>query len=217
MSKLILGILVAGIFFTSIVFAQQMQDVIYLKNGTVIHGTIIEQIPGVSMKIQTKDGNIFVFKTEEIEKITKEPTTQISGAKIQGFKSPGLAFALSFLVVGLGQHYNGEYTKGIIQEALVLGGLVLFWTTWDDVYYYDWYYVEWYYEGEEPTTLSWIGLGAASAVSLWSMIDAPISASRINKEQGYGHLMEFNKDKYALGLDVGLTKKGVGAKVTLHF
>lgn len=52
-----------------------MTDVVYCKNGAVIRGTIIEQIPGVSLKIQTADGNVFVYKMEEVEKMTKEANT----------------------------------------------------------------------------------------------------------------------------------------------
>jgi len=48
------------------------EEVVYLKNGSIIHGVIIEQIPNQSVKIQTKDKNVYVFKIEEIEKITKE-------------------------------------------------------------------------------------------------------------------------------------------------
>lgn len=47
-------------------------DIVYLKNGSIIRGIVIEQIPNVSIKIQTKDGSIFVYKMEEVEKITKE-------------------------------------------------------------------------------------------------------------------------------------------------
>lgn len=47
-------------------------DVVYLKNGGVIKGMIIEHTPNVQIKIQTKDGSIFVYKMEEIEKMTKE-------------------------------------------------------------------------------------------------------------------------------------------------
>lgn len=47
-------------------------DVVYLNNGSVIRGMIVEQIPNVSIKIQTKDGSIFVYKMEEVEKMTKE-------------------------------------------------------------------------------------------------------------------------------------------------
>jgi hypothetical protein len=49
-----------------------MEDVVYLKNGSIIRGIIIEQVPNQNIKIQTKDRNVFVFKYDEIEKMTKE-------------------------------------------------------------------------------------------------------------------------------------------------
>ncbi len=50
-----------------------LQEVVYLKNGSIIRGTIMEQVPGVSLKIQTADGSVFVYSMDEVEKITKEP------------------------------------------------------------------------------------------------------------------------------------------------
>jgi hypothetical protein len=47
-------------------------DVVYLKNGSIIRGFITEQIPNIQLKIETRDGSLFVFKIEEIEKITRE-------------------------------------------------------------------------------------------------------------------------------------------------
>lgn len=47
-------------------------DLVYLKNGSIIKGRIIEQIPNVQLKIETRDGSLFVYKFEEIEKITRE-------------------------------------------------------------------------------------------------------------------------------------------------
>lgn len=51
----------------------ELQDVVYLKNGSIIRGLIIEQVPNVSLKVQTADGNVFVFQMDEVAKITKEP------------------------------------------------------------------------------------------------------------------------------------------------
>lgn len=48
------------------------EEVVYLKNGSVIRGVIVEQIPGKSLKIKSGD-NIFAFTIEEVEKFTKEP------------------------------------------------------------------------------------------------------------------------------------------------
>lgn len=57
----------------TIAFAQSnYQDVVYLKNGSIIRGIIIEQVPNKSIKIETADKNIFVYQIEEVEKITKE-------------------------------------------------------------------------------------------------------------------------------------------------
>ena len=54
-------------------FAQNgMQDVIYLKDGSIYKGTIIETVPNVSYKIESRDGNVFAVKIDEVEKITKE-------------------------------------------------------------------------------------------------------------------------------------------------
>ncbi len=52
--------------------AQQAQDVVYLKNGSIIRGMIIEQVPGQSLKIRTQDGNVFVYTMAEVQRITKE-------------------------------------------------------------------------------------------------------------------------------------------------
>lgn len=44
------------------------QDVVYLKNGSIIRGIIIEQVPNKSIKLQTKDNNIFVYGIDEVER-----------------------------------------------------------------------------------------------------------------------------------------------------
>lgn len=76
------------LLFSLCAFAQQWVDVVSLKNGSVIRGTILEQIPGESLKIQTADGSLFVFKMGEIKSITKD---QVSGA----VQSPNSTFSSS--------------------------------------------------------------------------------------------------------------------------
>ncbi|MCL3853042.1 MULTISPECIES: hypothetical protein [Parabacteroides] len=54
-------------------FAQSdMKEVVYLKNGSIIKGIIVEQVPNKSLKIQTADGSLFVCDMKDVEKITKE-------------------------------------------------------------------------------------------------------------------------------------------------
>ena len=57
-------------------FAQRMEEVVYLKNGSAIRCTVVEQIPGETVKVKTSDGSIFVYKMSEVEKITKEEKIQ---------------------------------------------------------------------------------------------------------------------------------------------
>jgi hypothetical protein len=53
-----------------------LEDAIYLKNGKVFRGLIIEQIPGKSIKIKIFGDEVHLFYVDEIEKITKEPITK---------------------------------------------------------------------------------------------------------------------------------------------
>lgn len=70
-------ITIGFLFFSFIVnniYAQssKTEDVIYLKNEWVIRGKILQQKD--SVKIQTHEGNIFVFSSTDINKIVKEKT-----------------------------------------------------------------------------------------------------------------------------------------------
>jgi len=57
----------------TILFAQNnFQDVVYLKNGSIIRGIIVEQIPNESLKIETADGSLFVFRISDVERMTRE-------------------------------------------------------------------------------------------------------------------------------------------------
>lgn len=56
----------------SVAIAQNVQEVVHLKNGSVVRGIVIEQTLGISLKVQTSDGSIFAYPMSEVEKITKE-------------------------------------------------------------------------------------------------------------------------------------------------
>ena len=134
MRKILLIIIGTVLTVTTLTAQQNMRDVVYLKNGSIIKGIIIEQIPFVSYKIQTTDGSIFVFSADDVERIAKEqftsiqthspgpkPSSRIGGtfglayANEGGKLNPGIAgsifwhhtFANSFLSVNVGvQHYS---------------------------------------------------------------------------------------------------------------
>lgn len=58
-----------------VVFIQaqnQSTETVYLKNGSIIKGKVVEMIPDKQIKVKTTDGSLFVYTMDEIEKITKE-------------------------------------------------------------------------------------------------------------------------------------------------
>ena len=49
-----------------------LNGTVYLKNGSIIKGQIVEIVPNKSIKLQTIDGSVLVFSFEDIEKYTQE-------------------------------------------------------------------------------------------------------------------------------------------------
>lgn len=76
-------LLVIAILFSTITtaLAEETRDIVSLKNGSVIKGSVIEQTPNESVKIKTADGSIFVYSWDEVSKITKEPVESNQGGK----------------------------------------------------------------------------------------------------------------------------------------
>ncbi len=57
----------------SLVFAQDTkEDVIYLKNGSIYKGSIIEQVPNVSYKIEIAGGSVIVVYAADVQRVTRE-------------------------------------------------------------------------------------------------------------------------------------------------
>lgn len=79
--------------FTILIFialplsAQKIKDALYLKNGSIIYGKLLE-ISENKYKIQTSDGSLFIFSTEEVDRFTKENPVYT------GRKAAGAGFAL---------------------------------------------------------------------------------------------------------------------------
>ena len=54
-------------------FAQVPQrDVVYLKNGSIIRGLVVELVPDHQVKIATADGSIFVYPVSDVLRMEKE-------------------------------------------------------------------------------------------------------------------------------------------------
>jgi hypothetical protein len=95
------------VFITTLSFGQSnYQDVVYLKNGSIIRGVIIEQVPNKSIKIETADRSVFVYQMDEIEKFTKEP---FKGSSSNAINNSGL-LSKNKMILDLGyQIGTGDY------------------------------------------------------------------------------------------------------------
>jgi hypothetical protein len=78
MTKLLCLITTVVLFVVVGIAQEERIDVVYLIDGSVIRGTIIEQIPNKSLKIETRDGSTFFIEMSRIQKITKEKPPEAS-------------------------------------------------------------------------------------------------------------------------------------------
>lgn len=67
--------------------AQKTKDALYLKNGSLIYGKLIE-VSNDQYKIRTSDGSILIYSTAEVEKFAREMPF------FEGRKKSGFTFAL---------------------------------------------------------------------------------------------------------------------------
>ena len=183
-----------------------LQDVVYLKNGSIIRGDIIEMVPGETVKIMTTDGSVFVHDYADVQKFTKEQPVSSTNLKNNTYsvekKSPWLSGFLSFCIPGLGQFYNGENHKGWVDLGTSLGGLV---GMYAGAYMVSWGAINTDQWGEPdmamvmPGSIVMLaGMGVALVNGIHSIVDAAKSSNRINAENGY--VMYQINDRCAFGM-----------------
>ena len=111
------------------VVTASIADTIHLKNGTVIEGTIIREIPDVSVAIETAKGKVFTYNMHDVSKIDRRPSRPVpSVAPLPTIrKDPTLSGLLSAIIPGSGQIYNNQYLKGggFFLATIIGGGTTL--------------------------------------------------------------------------------------------
>ena len=170
----------------------EMVDVVHLKNGSIIKGIVTEIIPSETVKIETADGSIFVYQFDEIQSITKEEkvgaTTEPIGKVTTTRKNPvialgsgcGVGCLSGFLpspfptILGVGQFYNGEYTKGLIFFGVGAVAAYDLLQLPNPSGYND--------PTTEQTVRGLIDITLLGGSIVWSAFDAYYSAKRINLE-----------------------------------
>ena len=124
MLRFIMVVCLTAFVVTAPVLAQQTKDVVYLKNGDIVWGTIVEQIPGESLKIQTADGSVFVYAINEISKIVKEPA--VGTEEVATGTEIGTLFGLSHL----SSNGDGINITGVPSAPLAFFGNPSLYVSW---------------------------------------------------------------------------------------
>jgi hypothetical protein len=88
---------------------QKVKDVIYLKNGSMIYGTLIE-ISNNQYKLKGSDGSIFIYSSDEVDRYAKE------APEFAGRKKAGMTFALEagLLVGAQTNEYKAPFSFNVI-------------------------------------------------------------------------------------------------------
>jgi hypothetical protein len=111
-------VLFIGLFFSLIGISgngqSKMEDVVYLKNGGVTRGMILEIIPERTVKIQTQDRDIFVHKFSEIERMEKINFPKTYATKVDSIVKPQLKQAGYYNISKLGPMGLAGYTASSI-------------------------------------------------------------------------------------------------------
>jgi len=136
--------------------------------------------------------------------ITSPENIYTSPQKRVAEKNPWIALLLSTAIPGGGQYYNQQFKKG---SAMLLGaatGVGLFYATRNDNYRHK--LTGKYLDPDENDNKGYLGLGLGLGFVVWSLIDAPISATRINK-----------RNQQAMTIGPMIDGDKVGAVLSLKF
>lgn len=75
--KMRFTVALSAALLTTAAMAQDRQDVVYLKNGSVVHGTVVEFLPTEkSLTIETALGDSVVCQMDDVARFAKEKPTQ---------------------------------------------------------------------------------------------------------------------------------------------
>lgn len=171
-------------------------DVVVLKNGSILKGTIVEVENPENIGVKISGGNVLECKKLEVIKITKEEVAPVLkektlygqsdeiyaqyGKTSRGYKQkyPALSLLLSLILPGGGQYYNGQYVKGgvmtgiaAISSLMIIAGnanAVPVKNNYSNVY-------------DESYAIATAGSVILFVTSLWSLIDAPVISCQINR------------------------------------
>lgn len=167
-------------------------DVVYLKNGTIIRGKIIEET-SENLTIQASDGNVSIYPIDAISKTSKTPYQ---------YKNPYASCCMSLVFPGGGQVYNEEPVKGIMfLGGFYVGAIIMYSSTGPQ------------HDAEAKSDRVVVGSLMVLGFYLASAIDASISSVKINRKRRDGD----SRRKVTLEINPITSPTKRGAMISLRF
>lgn len=191
MKKVILLFMVY-LLTNSNLFSQDLIDVVHLKNGDILKGIIIENVPSDYIRIELKGGSVMKVLYTNIEKFLKEKkdiepvTTDFANKALKMSmyesqkKSSTSAIIYSCLLTSAGHAYADNWGRGLLFSAgtiaCIVGAVTL--GVQEKTSGSSWYQTT----TTEITSAFWLFYGAAVIIRIWEVIDASNEVDRYNKK-----------------------------------
>ncbi|MBP3483352.1 MAG: hypothetical protein J6K28_08205 [Alistipes sp.] len=111
------------VFTTSTVFAQEEKtSTVKLKSGISVEGQIVERTSDGSVKVKTKDGDVFVYRANEIGRIETDGEEMRTNPKAEKRAERGLGNFKGYKgIVEIGGVYDLSWEGGGVQFTFING------------------------------------------------------------------------------------------------
>ncbi len=137
-----------------------------------------------------------------------QPTDSLSRPPAPGkvARNPELAGTLSWILPGLGQIYNGNVGKGLLQMELYLGGIGMIASSQIG------------FSHNSITPAAWTSVAIVAATFLWSVIDAVTTAREMNSAgEGSSAILQVPTGPCALTFDMAPSTRAPRATIVIWF
>jgi hypothetical protein len=197
--------------------AGELIDILHLKNGDIVKGEIINDVPGEHLKIKLQNGEILGYMYSEIKQIDRDvPTGRDSEMerklaeeeklrKEYQFKyeqkSPCLASLFAYLIPSAGHYYARNWSRGLLFAAGRIGCAA-----------YALSEVDFSNNDQDYSNGFYIAAGGAAFFMIMEIIDANWEAKRYNNR-----LYETIFGNPKLGLRPAPVKDGIGLTLSYQF
>ena len=102
--KKLLFLFILCIFISVLANAQQGGDTLYLKNGSIVYGKLVE-VKDNLYRIKTADGFLFSFASDEVEKFTLEGKSEKKKIEFNDPNGFGFGIETGFLIGESNEHF----------------------------------------------------------------------------------------------------------------